>query len=85
MSSARYGLSIRPEHVHLVARATDANRLAAVVDRVHFLGAELVVSCRLEAGGRSSRFRFAPTTRRSRLGDRVELGVSATRCRVVVG
>ena len=82
--SARYGLSIRPEHVHLMARATDANRLPAVVDRVQFLGAELVVSCRLDAGARiiaipiRSDEEAIPAP-----GDRVELGVSAGRCRVV--
>jgi ABC-type Fe3+/spermidine/putrescine transport system ATPase subunit len=82
--STRYGLSIRPEHVHLVARAADANRLPAVVDRVQFLGAELVVSCRLEGGAKiiaipiRSDEEAIPAP-----GDRVELGVSPGRCRVV--
>jgi putative spermidine/putrescine transport system ATP-binding protein len=82
--AARYGLSIRPEHVRLAARPSDANRMSAVVDRLQFLGAELVVSCRLDPGGRL----IAIPTRTDEEaipapGDRIELGVAAARCRVV--
>jgi putative spermidine/putrescine transport system ATP-binding protein len=83
--AGRYGLAIRPEHVHLSPRDDDVNRITATVDRVQFFGAELLVVCRLEASRR-----LIPIPIRSddpgvpAPGDRVELGIAVNRCRVVV-
>ena len=80
----RMSLSIRPEHVHLGARAQDVNRIPARVERIEFHGADLKVSCRLSAGGRviavpiRSDDPLLPAA-----GDGVELGVAASRCRLV--
>jgi ABC-type Fe3+/spermidine/putrescine transport system ATPase subunit len=81
---AAQGMSIRPEHVHLQPRAEDANRVPAVIERVEFFGAELIVHCRLERGGRMIAVPIRsddpqlPTP-----GARVELGVARERCRVI--
>jgi len=83
-SATRCGLSVRPEHIHLAPRPDDVNRFAAVVERVHFFGAELVLHCRLDSTGRMIAVPIRsddPTT--AGPGDRVELGVSSARCRVV--
>jgi hypothetical protein len=77
------GLSIRPEHIHLPARPSDAIRIPASVTNVEFFGAELIVSCGLDSG------RVLPIPIRSdddrvpQVGARVDLGVSPDRCRVV--
>jgi len=83
-SASRYGLSIRPEHIHVPPRAADANRLAAVVERVDFLGAELILRCRLDQGDRV----IAIPVRADECitigaGDHVDLGVAPVHCRVV--
>ena len=80
----RQGLSIRPEHVHLRRRPEDENRLPAVVERVEFYGAELIVHCRLTTGGR----KIAVPARSDdpglpAAGEQIELGIAAARCRVV--
>ena len=78
-----HGLSIRPEHIHLPPRADDVIRIPATVMRVEFLGAELIVSCRL-AGGRVIRLPLrSDDAAVPRADDRVELGISPDRCRVV--
>jgi ABC-type Fe3+/spermidine/putrescine transport system ATPase subunit len=80
---ATHGLSIRPEHLHLPPRADDLTRISATVTRVEFFGAELIVSCRL-AGGRVIRVPLrSDDAAVPRVDDRVELGVSPDRCRVV--
>jgi len=82
-AGTRLGLCIRPEHVHMPPREGDANRVSAVVDRVDFLGAELIVACRLDSG-RVVRIPIrsddssVPTP-----GDRVALGIAPARCRLV--
>lgn len=83
-AAALYGLSIRPEHVHLKARAEDANRLAATVERVDFFGAQLVVRCRIDQANRVIAVPIRsddPTPVNP--DDRVELGISPLLCRVV--
>ncbi len=83
-STHRYGLSIRPEHVHLGPRPGDENRLPAEVERVAFFGAELLVDCRLNVGGRvitvpiRSDDAVIPEP-----GDHIELGISSRRCRII--
>jgi ABC-type Fe3+/spermidine/putrescine transport system ATPase subunit len=82
--SAANGLSIRPEHVHLPARASDINRIPATVLNVEFFGAELIVSCRLDAGGRVIRIPIRSDDEAVPIaGARVELGIAPDRCRVV--
>jgi ABC-type Fe3+/spermidine/putrescine transport system ATPase subunit len=82
--SAANGLSIRPEHVHLPARASDINRIPATVLNVEFFGAELIVSCRLDAGGRVIRIPIRSDDEAvPNAGARVELGIAPDRCRVV--
>ena len=83
-TSASNGLSIRPEHMHLPPWPADANRLEAVVERVEFAGAELIVHCRLKASGRiiSVPIRSDDPTLPA-AGAEVEIGVAANRCRVV--
>jgi ABC-type Fe3+/spermidine/putrescine transport system ATPase subunit len=84
VAASRYGLSIRPEHVHLGARASDINRFGAVVERVDFFGAELILRCRLDAGGRMVAIPIrSDDTAIPNAGDRIELGVAMARCRVV--
>jgi putative spermidine/putrescine transport system ATP-binding protein len=83
-SATRCGLSVRPEHIHLRARADDVNRIGAVVERVDFLGAELILHCRLDTSGRVIAFPIrSDDTAVAARGDRVELGISSMRCRVV--
>jgi multiple sugar transport system ATP-binding protein len=80
----RCGLSVRPEHIHLKARSEDENRISAVVERVEFFGAELMLHCRLDANGRMIAIPIrSDDPAMPGEGDRVELGVSSTRCRVV--
>jgi ABC-type Fe3+/spermidine/putrescine transport system ATPase subunit len=84
-TAARYGLSIRPEHVHLKARADDINKVTAIVERVDFFGAELVLRCRLDANGRAVAIPIrSDDPAAAAPGDRVELSISSKRCRVVV-
>ena len=77
------GLSIRPEHVHLLPRPEDVIRIPASVTNVEFFGAELIVFCRLESG----RVIRIPIRSDDRVipvaGANVELGVSPDRCRIV--
>ena len=78
------GMSIRPEHVHFEPRAGDRNRVPALIERVEFFGAELIVHCRLERGGRV----IAVPIRSDdpaipEPGKRTELGIAAERCRVI--
>lgn len=84
VSAARHGLCIRPEHIHLVPHAEDSNRIQAVIERVDFFGAELVLRCRLNESGAVI---VVPTRSDDRVsigpGEQVELGVASTRCRVV--
>ena len=82
--AARYGLCLRPEHVHVGSRPQDVNTINVVVERIDFLGAEHILQCRLERGKAiaipirsEDRENFHP-------GDRIPLGVSAAHCRVVV-
>jgi ABC-type Fe3+/spermidine/putrescine transport system ATPase subunit len=81
---AAQGMSVRPEHVHLTPRAEDANRIPAVIERIEFFGAELIVHCKLTRGGRviavpiRSDYPQIPSP-----GARVELGVARERCRVI--
>jgi putative spermidine/putrescine transport system ATP-binding protein len=83
-AQAGYGLSIRPEHIHLPPRPNDVSRIPATVVNVEFFGAELIVSCRLDGGGRVLRIPMrsddaaVPTA-----GARVALGIAADRCKVV--
>jgi ABC-type Fe3+/spermidine/putrescine transport system ATPase subunit len=78
------GLSIRPEHIHLPPRSTDVIRIAATVVNVEFFGAESIVLCRLNTGGRVIRIPVRsddaaiPAT-----GATVELGLSPDRCKIV--
>ena len=83
-SATRYGLSIRPEHIHVAPRVEDVNRIGAIVERVDFLGAELMLRCRLDLSGRTIALPFRPDQRTALgPGDHVELGVSPACCRVV--
>jgi len=83
-TAMRYGLCIRPEHIHLRARAGDSNRIAATVERVEFLGADLIVRCRLTANGRTIAIPVrSDEPELAGPGDHVELGVAPVRCRVV--
>jgi len=82
--AARYGLCLRPEHVHVGSRPQEINTINVVVERIDFLGAEHILRCRLERGKAiavpirsEDRESFSP-------GDRIPLGVSAAHCRVVV-
>lgn len=84
VAASRYGLSIRPEHVHLGARASDVNRFGAIVERVDFFGAELILRCRLGAKGRAVAIPIrSDDSAIPNPGDRIELGVALARCRVV--
>jgi putative spermidine/putrescine transport system ATP-binding protein len=81
--AARYGLSIRPEHVHLQPRPGDDNRFGATVERVDFLGAELMVACRLD-GGRSITVPIrSDDDAVPEPGANVALGIASARCRIV--
>ena len=83
-TASHCGLSVRPEHIHLEARSDDENRIPAVVERVEFFGAELRLHCRLDANGRIIAIPIrSDDPAMPGQGDRVELGVSSTRCRVV--
>jgi ABC-type Fe3+/spermidine/putrescine transport system ATPase subunit len=83
-NAARHGLSIRPEHIHVEARCGDVNRINAVVERVDFLGAELILRCRLNTGGRVIAIPIRSDDQAAvHPGDHVELGVAAARCRAV--
>lgn len=82
--AARYGLCLRPEHVHIESRPEDVNTINVVVGRIDFLGAEHILRCRLETGKAiavpirsEDRGSFSP-------GDHIALGISAAHCRVVV-
>jgi putative spermidine/putrescine transport system ATP-binding protein/putrescine transport system ATP-binding protein len=78
------GLSIRPEHVHLSARPSDVNRIPAAVTNVEFFGAELIVSCRLDSGGRAIRIPIRSDDEAIPIaGARIELGISPDRCKVI--
>ena len=84
VTASRYGLSIRPEHVHLKPRAEDTNRIGAIVERVDFLGAELILRCRLDAKGRVIAIPIrSDEPAIPNPAERVELGVALSRCRVV--
>jgi ABC-type Fe3+/spermidine/putrescine transport system ATPase subunit len=83
-AAARYGLSVRPEHVHIRSRPEDINRISAMVERVDFLGAELVVRCRLDASNKAIAIPIRSDEQASVApGDRIELGVSPMHCRIV--
>jgi ABC-type Fe3+/spermidine/putrescine transport system ATPase subunit len=83
-AAARYGLAIRPEHVHIRSRPEDINRMSAVIERVDFLGAELIVRCRLDASKKAISIPIRSDEQTSVVpGDRIELGVSPARCRIV--
>ncbi|MBO0755189.1 MAG: TOBE domain-containing protein, partial [Bradyrhizobiaceae bacterium] len=74
----------RPEHVHVRSRAEDINRMSAVIERVDFLGAELIVRCRLDSGKRAISIPIRSDEQTSvDQGDRIELGVSPAHCRIV--
>ena len=78
------GLSIRPEHIHLPPRSSDVSRIPATVINVEFFGAELIVSCRLDTGGRVLRIPIRSDDAAVPIaGAHVELGVSPDRCKVV--
>ncbi len=78
------GLSIRPEHIHLPPRPNDISRIPATVVNVEFLGAELIVSCRLDTSDRVLRIPIRSDDATVPIvGGRVELGVSPDRCKVV--
>jgi len=78
------GLSIRPEHVHLSARPNDISRIPATVINVEFFGAELIVVCRLNSGGRVIRIPIRTDDEAVPVaGASVELGISPNRCKVV--
>ena len=78
------GLSIRPEHVHLSPRPNDVSRIPATVVNVEFFGAELIVSCRIDSGGRVIRIPIRSDDEAVPIaGARVELGISPVRCKVV--
>jgi ABC-type Fe3+/spermidine/putrescine transport system ATPase subunit len=80
----RCGLSIRPEHIHLKPRPEDENKIAAVVERIDFFGAEFILRCRCQPGSRVIALPIRPDdTSMFNVGDRVELGISSARCRVV--
>jgi ABC-type Fe3+/spermidine/putrescine transport system ATPase subunit len=82
--TGRNGVSIRPEHVHFRPGANDANRISAVVERVDFFGAELLVVCRLEPGGRVISVPIrSDDAAIPEPADRIELAVSPNRCRIV--
>jgi ABC-type Fe3+/spermidine/putrescine transport system ATPase subunit len=84
-AAACYGLSIRPEHVHIRSRPEDINRMSAVVERVDFLGAEHIVRCRLDASNKAMAIPIRSDEQASvGPGDRIELGVSPVHCRIVV-
>src|SRR5882724_4311781 len=77
------GLSIRPEHIHLHARANDINRIPATVTDVEFFGSELIVACRLESG-RIIRIPIRSDDESIPVaGARVALGVAPDRCKIV--
>jgi ABC-type Fe3+/spermidine/putrescine transport system ATPase subunit len=81
---AGYGLSIRPEHIHLPPRPNDVSRIPATVTNVEFFGAELIVSCRLDVGGRILRIPIRSDDAAVPIaGARVVLGIAPDRCKVV--
>jgi ABC-type Fe3+/spermidine/putrescine transport system ATPase subunit len=83
-ASACYGLSVRPEHVHIRSCPEDVNRMSAVVERVDFLGAELIVRCRLDGSNKAMAIPIRSDEMASvGPGDRIELGVSPRHCRIV--
>jgi ABC-type Fe3+/spermidine/putrescine transport system ATPase subunit len=79
-----HGLSIRPEHIHLPPRSNDISRIPATAINVEFFGAELIVSCRLDTGGRVLRIPIRSDDAAVPIvGAHVELGISPDRCKVV--
>jgi ABC-type Fe3+/spermidine/putrescine transport system ATPase subunit len=83
-TAANNGLSVRPEHIHLPPRQNDVSRIPATVTNVEFSGSELIVSCRLDSGGRVIRVPLRSDDEAVPLvGESVELGLSPERCRVV--
>jgi ABC-type Fe3+/spermidine/putrescine transport system ATPase subunit len=83
VAAVRYGLSIRPEHLHLGPRADDDNRLPATVEAIEFSGAELVIHCRLASGRRIPVPVRSDAPNLPAVGAAVVIGIKADRCRVV--
>jgi ABC-type Fe3+/spermidine/putrescine transport system ATPase subunit len=82
--AARYGLSVRPEHVHIGSCPNDINRMSVVVERVDFLGAERIVRCRLDASNKAIAISIRSDEQASvGPGDRIALWVSPVHCRIV--
>ena len=83
-TASSYGLSIRPEHMHIVPRVDDANRLTARVERIEFNGAEIVVHGRLDRTGRriSLPIRVEETAIPT-AGEAIEIGFARDRARIV--
>jgi ABC-type Fe3+/spermidine/putrescine transport system ATPase subunit len=76
-------LAIRPEHLHLPPRSSDAGRIPVTVTDVGFLGPELSVACRL-ASGRVIRVPIrSDDLAIPSPGAQLELGVAPDRCTVL--